>query len=294
MTGAARVRERIGVVGAGTMGVGVSHAFAAAGHPVVLVDVDPAALSRAEEEIARNVRLYAMLGTASGEPAAVVKSISFTTDLNLLADADFVVENVTEKWSIKEALYPQLDEVCPAGCVLGVNTSAIPITRVAARTHRADRVIGTHFMNPAPVKPLVEVIRGFHTSEQTVATTQALLTGIGKRSAVVNDSPGFVTNRVLMLTVNEAICLLDEGVATAHEIDRLFVDCFGHKMGPLATADLIGLDTVLYSLEVLLDNFRDPKYRPSTLLIRLVDAGLLGRKSGRGFFRYDDYDRRGE
>jgi 3-hydroxybutyryl-CoA dehydrogenase len=287
MTGpAGRVPAPIGVVGAGTMGVGVSHAFAAAGHPVVLVDVDAAALSRAEEEIARNVRLYALLGAPSAEPAAVLKSISFTTDLSLLADAEFVVENVTEKWSIKAALYPELDDVCPAGCVLGVNTSAIPITRVAARTRRADRVIGTHFMNPAPMKPLVEVIRGFHTSAETVARTQALLAGIGKRSAVVNDSPGFVTNRVLMLTINEAICLLHEGVAPAPEIDRLFVDCFGHKMGPLATADLIGLDTVLYSLEVLLDNFRDPKYRPSTLLVRYVDAGLLGRKSGRGFYHY--------
>jgi 3-hydroxybutyryl-CoA dehydrogenase len=294
MTGpAGRAPERIGVVGAGTMGVGVSHAFAVAGHPVVLLDNDPAALSRAEAEIGRNVRLYALLGSAGGEPAAVVKSICFTTDLDRLADADFVVENVTEKWSIKAALYPQLDEVCPAECVFGVNTSAIPITRVAARTRRADRVIGTHFMNPAPMKPLVEVIRGFHTSEQTVARTRALLDGIGKHSAVVNDSPGFVTNRVLMLTINEAICLLDEGVASAPEIDRLFVDCFGHKMGPLATADLIGLDTVLYSLEVLLDNFRDPKYRPSTLLTRYVDAGLLGRKSGRGFFRYDDFDRPG-
>jgi 3-hydroxybutyryl-CoA dehydrogenase len=172
--------------------------------------------------------------------------------------------------------------------VFGENTSAIPNTRIAGHTGRADRVIGTHFMNPAQLKPMVEVIRGFHTSEATIAATVGLLTAIGKESTVVNDSPGFVTNRVAMLTVNEAICLLDEGVAPAAEIDRLFVRCFGHKMGPLATADLIGLDTVLYSLDVLLENFNDPKFRPSLLLRRYVDAGLLGRKSGRGFFIYED------
>jgi len=155
--------------------------------------------------------------------------------------------------------------------------------------HRLWNVTGgsTHFMNPAQLKPLVEMIRGFHTSAETIKITQELLEAIGKDSIVVEDSPGFVTNRVLMLTINEAICLLDEGVATASDVDRLFMRCFGHSMGPLATADLIGLDTILYSLEVLLDSFNDPKYRPSILLRRYVDAGLLGRKSGRGFFSYD-------
>lgn len=280
--------EQVGVVGAGTMGIGVSHAFAAGGFPVTLVDVSVEALDRARRRIAEDLRMAAMFRPASGERSAdVLGRIAFTTELKDLAGTGFVVENVTEDPAVKEPVYRALDDICPGGCLLGVNTSAIPITRIASLTRRPGQVIGTHFMNPAQLKPLVEVIRGFHTTAETVRATQDLLTAIGKESVVVEDSPGFVTNRVAMLTVNEAVCLLDEGVATAAEIDRLFVRCFGHKMGPLATADLIGLDTVLYSLNVLLENFGDPKYRPSTLLRRHVDAGLLGRKSGRGFFSYD-------
>jgi len=275
--------EHIGVVGAGTMGIGVSHAFAAGGFRVTLVDVSEQALDRARAEIAQNVRMARMYGTEldTGD------RITFGTDLDALADAGFVVENATEKPAVKEPIYRRLDQVCGNDCVFGVNTSAIPITKVASWTGRPDRVLGTHFMNPAQLKPLVEMIRGFHTSAETIKITQELLEAIGKDSIVVEDSPGFVTNRVLMLTINEAICLLDEGVATASDVDRLFMRCFGHSMGPLATADLIGLDTILYSLEVLLDSFNDPKYRPSILLRRYVDAGLLGRKSGRGFFSYD-------
>jgi 3-hydroxybutyryl-CoA dehydrogenase len=282
------VITRVGVVGAGTMGIGVSHAFAAGGCEVTLVDVTDEALARAERAIAADVRMAAMFG--SGGKVDVLDRITFTTKRESLADAGFVVENVTENPVVKERVYAEIDEICPEECVFGVNTSAIPITRIAGHTRRPDRVIGTHFMNPAQLKPLVEVIRGFHTSAATIETTQDLLAAIGKESIVVADSPGFVTNRVAMLTVNEAICLLEEGVAGAAEIDRLFVRCFGHRMGPLATADLIGLDTILYSLEVLLDNFNDPKFRPSILLKRYVDAGLLGRKSGRGFFTYDETD----
>ena len=279
--------EHVGVVGAGTMGIGVSQAFAAGGLRVTLVDTAEAALTTARNKIELDARMAAMFQRESTSGTDPLARITFSTSLAGLADAGFVVENVTEKPAIKETVYRELDAVCPAECVFGVNTSAIPITRVAGHTARQDRVIGTHFMNPAQLKPMVEVIRGFHTSEETIKTTQELLTAIGKESIVVNDSPGFVTNRVAMLTVNEAACLLDEGVATAAEIDRLFVRCFGHRMGPLATADLIGLDTVLYSLDVLLENFNDPKFRPSVLLRRYVDAGLLGRKSGRGFFTYD-------
>jgi 3-hydroxybutyryl-CoA dehydrogenase len=278
----------VGVVGAGTIGIGVSQAFAAGGVSVTGVDTAEEALDRARRQIAQDVRMTRMFrrDTAAGHDG-IAERITFTTDLDSLADAGFVVENVTEKPDLKLAVHRRLDAICVPGCVFGVNTSAVPITRVAAHTGRPDRVIGTHFMNPAHLKPMVEVIRGFHTSDDTVRTTRELLTAIGKESVVVADSPGFVTNRVLMLTVNEAICLLAEGVATAAEIDLLFVRCFGHRMGPLATADLIGLDTVLHSLEVLLANFNDPKYRPSTLLRRYVDAGHLGRKSGRGFFSYD-------
>lgn len=278
---------RVGVVGAGTMGIGVSHAFAAGGCSVTLVDVDDDVLAEARRRIEQDLRMATMFQPDRSAPGDVLDRIEFTTKYTALADAEFVVENVTEKPGIKAAVYRELDAICAEECVFGVNTSAIPITHVAGHTHRPDRVIGTHFMNPAQLKPMVEVIRGFHTSEHTIRGTQDLLAAIGKESVVILDSPGFVTNRVAMLTVNEAICLLDEGVASAAEIDRLFVRCFGHRMGPLATADLIGLDTILYSLNVLLDNFNDPKYRPSILLRRYVDAGLLGRKSGRGFFRYD-------
>jgi 3-hydroxybutyryl-CoA dehydrogenase len=281
--------ENIGVVGAGTMGIGVAHLFAAAGRPVVLVDIDDGLLDRAANVIERNVRFYRMVDPGStADPADVLSRITFTTDMKSLANADLVVENVTEKWAIKEPVYRELDAICPDHCVLCVNTSAVPITKVARLTARPDRVIGTHFMNPAPIKPLVEVIRGFHTSADTIEKVRQAIADAGKDSIVVNDSPGFVTNRVAMMTVNEAICLLDEGVASAAEIDRLFVECFGHKMGPLATADLIGLDTVLYSLEVLQDHFRDQKFRPSQLLCKLVDAGHHGRKTGQGFFPYRD------
>ena len=276
----------VGVVGAGTMGVGVSQAFAAGGLRVTLVDVAESTLDTARARVGLDARMATMFGGPAAD--AVVDRIAYTTDLTRLADAGFVVENVTEDPGVKAAVYRDLDAICAPECFFGVNTSAIPITRIAGHTTRADRVIGTHFMNPAQLKPMVEVIRGFHTAQQTVDATVGLLAAIGKETAVVNDSPGFVTNRVAMLTVNEAICLLEEGVAPAAEIDRLFVRCFGHKMGPLATADLIGLDTVLYSLDVLLENFNDPKFRPAQLLRRYVDAGLLGRKSGRGFFAYTD------
>lgn len=276
----------VGVVGAGTMGVGVSQAFAAGGLRVTLVDVAESVLDTARERIGLDARMATMFGGPAVDE--VLDRIAFTTDLSALSTTGFVVENVTENPDVKAGVYRDLDAVCPPECLFGVNTSAIPITRIAGHTGRPDRVIGTHFMNPAQLKPMVEVIRAFHTSQETVDATVGLLAAIGKESAVVNDSPGFVTNRVAMLTVNEAICLLEEGVAPAAEIDRLFVRCFGHKMGPLATADLIGLDTVLYSLDVLLDNFNDPKFRPAQLLRRYVDAGLLGRKTGRGFFTYTD------
>jgi 3-hydroxybutyryl-CoA dehydrogenase len=282
--------DRIGVVGAGTMGIGVCQLFAEGGHEVVLVDVSDHALERARAEISRSLWM-----TPLTRPSAPVLSvpdvmarICFTTDVKQLGHAGYVVENVTEKWSVKQQLYGELDEICPPLVPFGVNTSAIPITRIGAATRRAPYVIGTHFMNPAPVKPTVEVIRGYHTSDATVERTGALLKGVGKDYIVVADSPGFVTNRVLMLTVNEAIFLLHERVAvSARDIDRLFKDCFGHAMGPLETADLIGLDTVLLSLEVLYENFNDPKYRPCPLLRTMVHAGLHGRKTGQGFHAYE-------
>jgi 3-hydroxybutyryl-CoA dehydrogenase len=256
---------------------------------VVLVDVAKPALDQARGEIAQSVRLMHLVRPSAPrrEPEEVLERIEFTTGLEALGEVDYVVENVTEKWEVKRPLYMELDGVCAPTAVFGVNTSAIPITRIAAVTRRPDRVVGVHFMNPPPLKPTVEVIRGHHTSEETLARTRALLAEIGKDSVVVRDSPGFVTNRVLMLSINEAVFLLHEGVTSAASIDRLFKECFGHDMGPLETADLIGLDTVLLSLEVLLESFSDPKYRPCPLLRTMVDAGLLGRKAGRGFHSYE-------
>ncbi|MFF3411784.1 3-hydroxyacyl-CoA dehydrogenase family protein [Streptomyces sp. NPDC002742] len=273
------------------MGRGVAQLFAEQGHQVVLVDVADRILDSARAEIGREVRFARLLrpGTPTRVPEEVVGRITFTADLTEVRQVDFLFENTTENWDHKRALYCELDFLCAPGVPFGVNTSAIPITRVASATGRPDRVIGTHFMNPAPTKPTVELIRGHHTSDETLALIQGLLDRTGKRHIVVNDSPGFVTNRVLMLTLNEAIFLLHEGVSGAAEIDRLFKECFGHAMGPLETADLIGLDTVLFSLDVLCNSFDDSKYRPCTLLRKLVDAGLLGRKSGQGFHRYDTH-----
>lgn len=280
----------IGVVGAGTMGAGVAHAFAAAGRRVVLVDLTDEVLAAALRRIASDARFAGLVTGRPGgpEPASVLDMISTTTDLAELADAEYVVENIIERLGAKQELYRLLDEACPADCVIAANTSAIPISALAGCTRRPDRVLGNHFMNPAHLMPLVEVIRALRTSEATVTRSRGLLASIGKDSVVVTDAPGFVTNRVMMLTVNEAMFLLHEGTATAADIDQLFRRCFGHRMGPLETADLIGLDTVLYSLEVLVDQFNDPKFRPCPLLRRYVEAGRLGRKSGQGFHEYPD------
>jgi len=278
----------LGVVGAGVMGRGVAHAAAQKGMRVVLVDVSDDILAAADNEIRQALRFAAMLDKNAVAASAdeIVQRIEFTTDLARLAQADFLVENVSEKVEIKEILYPQLDSICSSDCVFAVNTSAISITRVASWTQRADKVVGMHFMNPVPMKPLVEVIRAHHTSDATIATAKQFLSQLGKEAVVVNDMPGFVSNRILMLTVNEAVFVVQDQVSTARDVDRIFKGCFGHKMGPLETADLIGLDTILFSLDVLYESYNDPKFRPAPLLRRMVDAGLHGRKSGEGFFKY--------
>ncbi|HYW07273.1 MAG TPA: 3-hydroxyacyl-CoA dehydrogenase NAD-binding domain-containing protein [Longimicrobium sp.] len=278
----------VGVVGAGVMGAGVAQNLAQTGHRVVLLDLDEAALDRARAEIEKNVRFHGFFTKTRGgpTPAEVIERITFTTDYAPFAEADFVVENATEKEAIKRAIYPVLDAVCPERAVFAANTSCISITRIGSWTGRADRVLGMHFMNPVPLKPVVETIRGFHTSQATVDTALGLLRQMDKEGIVVNDLPGFVSNRVLMLTLNEAAWEVQDGVASATDIDRIFVTCFGHKMGPLATGDLIGWDTIVLSLEVLQESFGDPKFRPCPLLRKMVDAGLHGRKTGRGFFDY--------
>ena len=196
------------------------------------------------------------------DSATVLGRIRFTTRLEDLADVDFVVENVPEKWEIKSGIYPQIDTICPQHAVFAVNTSCYSITRVGALTKRPDRMIGMHFMNPVPLKPMVEAIRGHHTSEETIETARQFLRQMGKDCILVNDMPGFVTNRVLMLTINEAVYVLQDGVATAEQVDQIFKTCFGHKMGPLETADLIGLDTILYSIEVALRELQRQQVPP--------------------------------
>jgi 3-hydroxybutyryl-CoA dehydrogenase len=278
----------VGVLGAGVMGIGVAQALAQTNHKVILVDKASDILVRAEQSIRQNTRLMRLFESQkqAADTDAVMSRIKFTTDYETLADVPIVIENVTEKWDIKKPVYQRIDRICHDACVFAVNTSAISITRIASVTTRAPQVIGMHFMNPVPMKPMVEVIRGYHTSEATISTAKTLVAGMGKECIIVNDSPGFVTNRVMMLTINEAIFMIQEHVASVEEVDRLFKQCFGHKMGPLETADLIGLDTILLSIEVLYDSFNDSKYRPCPLLKTMVDAGLCGRKSGRGFYTY--------
>lgn len=281
--------ERIGVVGAGVMGVGVAEALARTQHEVVLVDIEDNILDCAKGQIYQNIRLSRLFRAAQESDENIddiMARITFTTDYQQFHDVDFVVENSTEKWPIKQEIYPRLDAICQPDVVFAANTSCISITRIGSVTNRPDRIVGMHFMNPVPMKPTVEVIRGYHTTDESLDIAKQFLAGMNKDCIVVNDAPGFVSNRVLMLTINEAIYLLHEGVSNAQDVDQIFKKCFGHKMGPLETADLIGLDTILYSIEVLHESFADSKYRPCPLLQKMVDAGLYGRKSGAGFYTY--------
>lgn len=276
-------RNRIGILGAGIIGAGLAQSAAAAGHEVVLVDVTPQALSRARQELARSVPLQRLLGGPAVRLEQVLERITFSLEVEDLSEVPLLLEAIPEIWETKKAVWGHLGQLCPAESLLASATSAIPITRLAALVPQPERVVGLHFMNPVPLKATVEMIRGFYTSEQTLQSARDFLAGLGKTAIEVADSPGFVSNRVLMLTVNEAICLLAEGVAAPEDIDRLFKGCFSHKMGPLETADMIGLDTVLQSLEVLAQELGE-KFRPCPLLRRMVEAGRLGRKSGQGFF----------
>ena len=285
--------QTVGVIGAGVMGTGVAQNLAQTGHLVMLIDISEDILARAEEEISNSIRFQGLFNKAASPPLSTdaIDKITFSTDYQLLEEADFVVENVVEKWDIKKDVYTRIDAICPEHCVFAANTSAIPITRIGSVTKRADRVVGMHFMNPVPVKKTVEVIRGYHSSDASIEVARQLLTQMDKDGIIVNDSPGFVSNRVLMLTINEAIFLVQEQVASAQDVDQIFKSCFGHKMGPLETADLIGLDTILFSIDVLYESFNDSKYRPCPLLKKMVDAGLYGRKSGQGFYTYKNANR---
>ena len=280
--------NHVGVIGAGVMGVGVAQNLAQTNHRVTLVDLSEQVLQQAKAEIYKNVRFGRLFNqpTSNEDPKQVLERITLTTDYNLLNSCDFVVENVVEKWPVKQQVYAQLEAICPPECIFAANTSAISITKIGSATQRPDKVVGMHFMNPVPLKSMVEVIRGHHTSEETLEKSKEFLAGLGKEGIVVNDMPGFVSNRVLMLTINEAIYLVQDQVASAEQVDQIFKGCFDHKMGPLETADLIGLDTILYSIDVLYESYNDSKYRPCPLLKKMVDAGLHGRKSGQGFYSY--------
>lgn len=276
----------VGVIGAGVMGVGVAQNLAQTGHDVILVDTSEAILAQALATIRNNCRFSRMMGGPAVDADEVLARISTGVGADALAKVDVVIENVPEDWTIKREVYQQLDAACGPDTVFVVNTSAIPITKVAAVTSRPANVIGVHFMNPVPAKPAVELIPGFHTSPETIQRTRDLLAAMGKHAIDVKDSCGFISNRLSHVFMNEAATLVYEGVATAEGVDEVFRSCFGHPMGPLETADLIGVDTVLYSIEVLHEHYADPKYRPCPLLKQMTEAGLHGRKSGRGFYDY--------
>jgi len=279
--------RRVAVVGAGTMGNGIAHAFARSGYSVVLCDVEQKYLKRALETIGKNLEREAAKGKISAEEkAAALARITPVVDRARLADCDFVVEAATERFEIKAEIFRDLDHVCRPEVVLGSNTSSISITKIGALTSRPEKVIGMHFFNPVPVMKLVEVIRGLATSDETLETVRDLALKLGKTPVEVNDAPGFVSNRVLMPLLNEAMFAVMEGVATPEAVDEVFKLGMAHPMGPLTLADFIGLDVCLDIMRVLHDGLGDPKYRPCPLLIKMVDAGWLGKKSGRGFYRY--------
>ena len=276
-----------GVIGAGQMGGGIAQVAAASGLQVIMNDINEECTARGTAAIEKNLqRAVSKDKLAAADAEAILSRIQTSTALADLASADFVVEAAVEMEELKFAIFRELDSVCPKQVILATNTSSIPIGRIAAQTGRPDRVIGMHFMNPVPVMKLVEVIRGLATSRETFEVTWELCEKFGKTAAEANDYPGFIANRILMPMINEAIFCLYHGVGKAEDIDTVMKLGMNHPMGPLALADLIGLDTCLAIMETLHDGFKDSKYRPCPLLRKYVEAGWLGRKSGRGFYSY--------
>ncbi|RMG46507.1 MAG: 3-hydroxybutyryl-CoA dehydrogenase [Acidobacteria bacterium] len=280
--------KTVGIVGAGTMGSGIAQVAARAGFRILLCDVAAEALTRAMQTIDRGLsREVSKQRLTEEEKRRVLERIRTTPEVTSLSDADFVVEAVVEDVEIKRGVFRQLDEITRPEVILATNTSSISITKLGAATRRPEKVIGMHFMNPVPIMKLVEIIRGMATSEATLATVKAMAEKLGKRPVEVGDAPGFVSNRILMPMINEAIFALYEGIGTVEAIDEVMKLGMNHPMGPLQLADFIGLDVCLAIMNVLYEGFKDPKYRPCPLLQRYVDAGWLGLKTGRGFYIYE-------
>lgn len=281
--------KKIGIVGAGVMGRGLSINLLLNGCEVVLIDNNPDVFEPALTEIEQGIRFYPLLNKkllSSESHEQLMKNILISDDMNLLSNCEFIIENVTENEEIKKEVYKQLDKICDKDTCFAVNTSCIPVTKIGSYTYRSDKIIGIHFMNPVPLMECSEVIKGWYTSEETINTAKALLAKMGKECVIVNDMPGFVSNRISHIYMNEAAYVVQDKVATPKEVDEIFKRCFSNKMGPLETIDLIGVDTVVNSLNVLYKNYHDPKYRVCPLLNMMVNAGKLGRKTKEGFYKY--------